>query len=60
MYFFENGNPEEFVLFVHNFNVTLAASGALEAGAKFQYLRTIVHREALRQFDSVSAGLEST
>ena len=34
MSLFENGDPEEFLLFVRKFNMTLAASGMLEAGAK--------------------------
>ena len=57
MSLFDNGDPEEFLLFVRNFNMTLAASGALEAGAKIQYLRTLVRREALHQFDSFSADV---
>ena len=36
MSLFENGDPEEFLLFVRNFNTTLAASGTLKAGAKYQ------------------------
>ena len=40
--------------------MTLTASGTLEAGAKVQYLRTIVCGEALRQFDSLYADVEST
>ena len=47
MYFFDNSRPEEFLLFVSNFNMTLAASGTLESGTKIQYLRMIVHGEAL-------------
>ena len=42
MSLFDNRNPEEFLLFVCNFIMNLAASGMLEAGAKVQYLRTIV------------------
>ena len=38
---FENGEPEEFLLFVRNLNMTLAASGTLATGAKNQYLCTI-------------------
>ena len=57
MYFFDNGDPEEFLLFMHNLNMTLSASGTLEAGAKIQYLRTLVRREALHQFDSFSADV---
>ena len=45
-------------MLVHNFNVTLAASGTLDAGAKYKYLCTIVRNEALRQFDSLSADVE--
>ena len=48
------------MLFVHNFNMTLAASGTLEAGAKYQYLRTLIRGEALHQFDLLSADLEGT
>ena len=40
--------------------MTLAASGTLETGAKFQYLRTIVRGEELCQFDSLSAGVDIT
>ena len=36
MSLFENGEPEEFLLFVRNFNTKLGASGKLEADAKFQ------------------------
>ena len=57
---FDNWYPEEFLLFVHNSNMTLTASGTLEAGAKNQYLHTLVRGEALYQFDSFSADVEST
>ena len=60
MSLFDNGNPEEFLLFVRDFNMTLAASGALEVGAKIQYLRTLVRREALHQFELLSYEVEST
>ena len=40
--------------------MTLAASGMLDTGAKNQYLCTLVLGEALRQFDSLSAEIEST
>ena len=59
-YLFDNGKPEDFLLLVRNFNMTLLASGTLEVGAKFQYLRTIVRREALRKFDLLSDDIEST
>ena len=57
---FDNDIPEEFLLFVRNFNMTLVESGTLEAGAKYQYLCNLVHGEALRQFDLLSSGVEGT
>ena len=60
MYLFDNGDREEFLLFVRNFNMTLAASGTLEAGAKIKYLCNLVRGDALRQFDLLSADVEST
>ena len=59
MYLFDNNELEEFLLFVRYFNTALAALGMLEAGSKYQYLCTIVRGEALRQFDSLSADVES-
>ena len=44
---------------MRNFNMNSMAPGTLEAGAKVQYLRTLVRGEALRQFDSLSADMES-
>ena len=45
-------------LFAHNFKMTLEASGTLQDAAKIQYLRTLVHGEALRQFDMIYADFE--
>ena len=59
MSLFDNGDPEEFFLFVRNFNMTLAVAGTLESDAKFQYLHTILHGEALRQFNSLFDAVES-
>ena len=56
----DNGELEDYFLFVRNFNMTLAASETLEAGEKYQYLLTLVHREVLRQFDLLSADVEGT
>ena len=41
MSLFDNGYPEDFLLFVNTFTMNLAASGMLEAGAKYQYLNTL-------------------
>ena len=59
MSLFGNAKLEEFLLFFRNFNMTLAASGTLEAGANFQYICTPVHGEALRRFDLLSDDVES-
>ena len=60
MPFFDNGEPEEVLLFVRNFNITLAGAGTLETGAKVQYRHILVHGDALYQFDSFSSDLEIT
>ena len=57
---FKNRYPEEFLLFVWNFNTNLTASGTLETDAKVQYLCTIVHGEGLLQFEPLSADVEGT
>ena len=36
MALFGNGDSEEFLLFICNFNMTITASGRLEAGAKIR------------------------
>ena len=36
MYLFDNGDAEEFLLLLRNFNMTIASSGALEMDAKVQ------------------------
>ena len=60
MSLFGNGKQEEFLLFMRNFNMNLAASVTLETDSKIKYLRTIVHCEALHHFDILSADMEST
>ena len=55
---FDNGDPEEFLLFVQNFNMNLTASETLATESKIQYICTLVHGEALRQFYSLSADVE--
>ena len=56
----DNGDPEEFLLFVSNFNMTLKVSGMLETSTKVQYLHIIVRGEALCQFEMMSDDVEST
>ena len=42
MALFDNGDPDEFLLFVCNFQMTLKASGTLADSAKIQYIRTLL------------------
>ena len=58
MSLFDNTNPEEFLLFICDFKMTLMTAGTLQAGAKVQYLQTLVRGEVLRQFDFLSSGVE--
>ena len=56
---FDNGDPEEFFLFIRNSNMNLKASGTLKDIKKIQYLHTMVHVKALRQLDVLSDEVES-
>ena len=38
MSLFDHGKPEEFLLFIHNFNMTLTATGTLDMDTKIQHL----------------------
>ena len=48
MALFGNGNPEELLLLVRNFQITLEESVALAVSVKIQYLCTLLRGEALR------------
>ena len=54
---FDNGDPEELLFLVRNFNINLVAPGTLEMGAKNQYLLTLLLGEALCQFDLLSTDM---
>ena len=60
MSLFDHGETEDFLLFVRNFQMTIAATGALGIEAKVQYRRTLVRGEATCQFDLVSADAKNT
>ena len=47
---FDNGKPEEFLLFVRNFKMMIDASGTLADNVKLHCIRTLLCGEALRQF----------
>ena len=42
MYFFEHGDPEEFLLFILNFNMALATTGKMDMDENIQYLHTLI------------------
>ena len=50
---FDYGKPDEFLLFVQIFNITIEASGTLESNPKLQYLSNVLHVEAPRYFDAL-------
>ena len=60
MSLFDNGNTEEFLLFVRNFRIALEASVNLADNAKLQYLCMLLSGEALCQLDTLCAHLGST
>ena len=49
MALFDNGNPEEFLLFVWNFQMTLEESGYIAASINIRYLPTLLRGEVLHQ-----------
>ena len=55
---FNNGDLKVFLLFVHNFKMTIEASGTLETATKVQYLCTLVCGESLHQFNTLSSYME--
>ena len=60
MALFENGNPDGFLFFVCNFNMTLVGSVMLGVDVKVQYMCTLVCGEAFRLFGLLYANLEGT
>ena len=42
MAFFDNGEPEDLLLFMQNFKIMLNASGTLVYNKNIQYIRTII------------------
>ena len=58
MALFDNGDPDEFLLFIRNFNMTPEETGTIGYCAKVQYLCTQVRGEVLHQFDALSNEVE--
>ena len=51
MALFDNDDPEEFLLFIQNFQITLQVSGMIAASMNIQYLHTLLCGKTLRQLD---------
>ena len=60
MSLFEHGHPEEFLLFMKNFNMTLTSTGTLNMDSEINNLCTLVRGEVLHQFDLLYADVENT
>ena len=60
MALFDNSEPEEFLLFIRNFNTTLDTSGMFVSSSDIQYLCTLVRGRELHQFYTLSDELRST
>ena len=60
LYLIDHDKLEEFLLFVRNFEMNLAAMETLVTEVKVHYFCTLVRGEALRQFDLLSTDVENT
>ena len=60
MYLFDHGEPEIFLVFVWNFNMTLMCKETLETYGGVKYLCMLVHRKALHQCDLLYSDVENT
>ena len=59
MALFDNGDPEEFLLFVRKFQMTLKASASLSVNSNIQYLCTVLRDEVLIQLDTLCSQVRS-
>ena len=60
MVLFDNGNTEESLLFVKNFNMMIISSGTLAANARLQYIRILLRGKVLSKFDKFCVKVGST
>ena len=56
---FDNGEPEEFLLFIQNYQITIDELVTLGTGANIQYLCILLHGEAIHQLETLSVEVES-
>ena len=60
MALFDNGEFDEFLLFMQNSNMMLNESWMLTDNKKLQYIRTIIRGQALHQLDTLCGQVGST
>ena len=60
MAFFDNGDPEEFLLFIWNFKLALRTLVTLTDSANIHNLCMILHGKVLVQFDNLCSQIGST
>ena len=54
MTIFQKCEPEEFLIFQCNFQIVLEAAENIVVVAKTQYICTLLHGEALHEFETLS------
>ena len=60
MALFDNSDPEDFLLFVRNFQMTFEAPGTLATSANICYIHTLLCGKSLCQLDTFSVEVGST
>ena len=60
MALFDNGEPEELLLFIWKYQITLEASGMIAADTNIWYICRVVRGEALHQLDILSVEVLGT
>ena len=57
---FENGAPEELRQFLTNVNKAIKVTGAMTVAVRINFLRTLLHVEALQEFDILASQNNGT
>ena len=60
MILLKNGEPEEFLIFIRDYQKALEATGAMSAIGRIRYLCTLLRGEALRNFNNISYSIVPT
>ena len=52
---FDDGQPEEFLSLLRNFNIVIDGTGNTTPSGRINYLRTMLSGQALREFDKLQS-----